>query len=106
LRDPEGNADRRGDLGMLCFNLGRDADAEEHCQQLIRDFPEKAIGYGALADGLLRDSVHVVQDRAKVERAIHILQQAIAYPVEDANDFDVPLRLTKARKLLGTGSIG
>lgn len=43
-----------GDLGMLYFAVGRDAEGEQCCQQLIRTHPDRAVGYVLLSDELLR----------------------------------------------------
>ena len=92
----------RGDLALIYFHLRRDAEAEESCQQLIRDHPERAMGYVTLSDRLLGRRSKAAPDRAKVQRAIDLLEQALAYPVEDAEDFDVASRLATARGLLLT----
>jgi tetratricopeptide (TPR) repeat protein len=104
LPNAEENLNISGDLAMLCFNLRRDAEAEQQCQRLIREHPDRAIGYVSLADGLLRDSFKGAHDPARIQRAIRILEQALAVPVEDAADFDLPSRLAEARRLLSTGT--
>jgi hypothetical protein len=89
-----------GDLAMLHFNLRRDAEGEQLCQQLIRDHPDRAVGYATLEQGLLRDSYRGAPDPTNIRRAIALLEQALAYPVKDVEAFDLPSRLEDARKLL------
>ena len=93
-----------GDLAMLCFNLQRGAEGEDCCQKLIHDHPDRATGYVHLSDGLLRDSFKGAPDPARIRRAIDLLEQALAKPVKDADDFDVASRLAEARKLLLTAA--
>lgn len=104
LPKEEDNLGCPADLAMLCFNLRRDVEAEQHCQRLVRDHPDRAAGYVALADGLLHDSFKGTLDTARVLRAIHSLEQALAYPVKDADDFDLASRLAEARGLLSTAA--
>lgn len=104
LPKEEDNLGCSADLAMLYFNLRRDVEAEQLCQRLVRDHPDRAAGYVALADGLLRDSFKSTLDTARVLRAIHSLEQALAYPVKDADDFDLASRLAEARGLLSTAT--
>lgn len=90
----------RGDLAMLYFHLHREAEAEQCCLELIHDHPDSATGYVDLSDGLLRSSMKGVPDPARCQRAIQILEQALAYPAKDADDYDVSARLADARALL------
>ena len=75
-------------------------EAEEHCRQLIGRHPDFAIGSVTLADGWLREAYRGQPDRAKVQHAIDLLQQALAHSVKDATEFDLPSRLEHARELL------
>jgi hypothetical protein len=102
LPDEEERLENTGDLAMLYFNLQRDAEAEDCCQKLIRDHPDRATGYVHLSDGLLRDSFRGAPDPTRIRRAIDLLEQALAKSVTDAEDFDVASRLTEARDLLST----
>jgi hypothetical protein len=88
-----------GDLGMLYFAVGRDVEAEQHCQQLIRAHPDRAVGYVILSDELLRRFRKGLVGYDQLRRGIQLLEQALAYPVKDADSFDVPARLADARKL-------
>jgi hypothetical protein len=88
------------DLGILYFAVGRDAEGEQCCQQLIRTHPDRAVGYVILSDELLRRFRKGLTGQEELQRGIQLLEQALAYPVKDPEDFDVPARLTDARELL------
>ncbi len=94
-----------GDLARLFFHLQRDAEAEQHCQNLIHDHPDRAVGYVTLSDGLLRSSLKGASDPLRIQRAIRILEQALAYPVKDADDFDLAARLSDAREALSKATV-
>jgi hypothetical protein len=102
--EDEGAASLSGDLGMLLFNLRRDAEAEDHCRRLVMQNPDSAIGYVTLADGWLREAYRGKAAREKTEQAVRLLEQAIARPVKDASHFDLPARLKDARALLSNKS--
>ena len=89
-----------GDLGMLYFTVGRDAEGEQLCQQLIRNYPDSALGYVIWSDELLRRFRKGLTGLDNLRRGIQLLEQALAFPVNDAEDFDVPARLADARELL------
>ncbi|OGV67069.1 MAG: hypothetical protein A3K19_01630 [Lentisphaerae bacterium RIFOXYB12_FULL_65_16] len=84
----------RCDLGRFYFRDGRPQDGEAVLRDLIDDYPHRAQPYGVLADefGLF---AHGQPDYA---RAIEVLELALAYPVEDANDWSIPRRLDDCRK--------
>lgn len=86
----------RGDCGRLLFMAGRRADGEAELLALIRDFPHRACGYVVLSDSLARGTP---ADRA---RSVALLEQALAVPVEDAEDWDIAARLAAARPAAGT----
>ena len=88
-----------GDLGMLYFAVGLDAEAEQCCQQLIRTHPDRAVGYVILSDELLRRLRKGLAGQDQLQRGIQLLEQALAYPVKDPENFDVPARLADAREL-------
>src|SRR5437016_3830581 len=73
LPEEEERLEITGDLAMLYFNLQRDAEAEDCCQKLIRDHPDRATGYVHLSDGLLRDSFRCAPDPTRIGRAIDLL---------------------------------
>jgi hypothetical protein len=88
------------DLGMLYFALGRKTEGEQCCHNLIQAHPNRAAGYVILSDELLRRFREDARDRDHLHRAVQLLEQAMAYPVEDPDDFGVPARLADARELL------
>jgi hypothetical protein len=90
----------QGDLATLYFRTQRIAEGEQCCEQLIRDHPDRAIGYAALSDGLLDGAAKKAPAPVSILRAITVLEQALARPVTDADDFDLPARLAEARQLL------
>lgn len=89
-----------GDLGMLYFAVGRGAEGEQCCEQLIRTHPDRAVGYVNLSDELLRRFRKGLVDHDQLRRGIQLLEEALAYPVKDAESFDVPARLAEARELV------
>ena len=89
-----------GDLAMIYQHLGRDAEAEQCCRSLIQDHPDRAMGYVTLSDGLLWNSFRDTVEQSKIQKAIKVLEQALAIPVTGASDFDISSRLDDAKKLL------
>jgi hypothetical protein len=57
-----------------------------------------------LADGLLGSSFRGTCDPPRIQRAIGVLEAALARPVKDAEDYDVAKRLFDARELLSKAS--
>jgi hypothetical protein len=100
LPEEEHDLNLSGDLAMLYFALHRDAEAERCCQKLIHNHPDCAVGYIVLSDGLIGSSRNRPAPPVRLQRAIELLEAALAYPVKDADDFDVPARLARARALL------
>lgn len=100
LPEDEDRLTRQGDLAMLHFKLGHHLEAEQCCRQIIQEHPECAIGYVTLADGWLRDSWRGAPDPDRINQAIALLEQALAYPVIDAESFNLSKRLTDTRALL------
>lgn len=88
------------DLAMLCFAVGREAEAEQCCQRLTQDHPDRAVGYVVLSDALVHRASTGQDVEADLERALQLLERAAAYPVKDADSFDVSARLKDARELL------
>jgi hypothetical protein len=87
----------RSDLGEFHFLAGENAEGERVFLELIRDHPDRAAGYVRLADlfayGPTPDSEPV--DR---QRAVELLEQALARPVSDAADYDLAKRLAELRE--------
>jgi SEC-C motif len=90
----------QADLATLYFHTQRIAEGEQFCEQMIRDHPDRAVGYAVLSDGLLEKSSKQAPAPVSIQRAIAILEQALARPVSDAEDFDLAKRLTTARELV------
>ncbi|MGM0556815.1 MAG: SEC-C metal-binding domain-containing protein [Myxococcota bacterium] len=63
------------------------ADAEALCNALIEDHPERACGYCTLAD------VYLDADPPRYEEALDVLQRAADEPVEDADAWDLSIRI-------------
>ena len=76
----------RADLGEFHFLAGAPAAGERVLLELIRDHPDRAIGYARLADLFGRGSAPdgTSLDR---ERDRELLEQALAWPVTDAADY-------------------
>lgn len=79
----------RCSLGHLCFCADRAVEGEEVFRSVIRDSPHSSHGYVALSDAL-SDPYNTRQD---IPRAITLLEQALAFPVKDADAWDVDARL-------------
>jgi len=90
----------QGDLAALYFRTQRIAEGEQCCEQLIRDHPDRALGYAVLADSLLDTPPGKTLASDSIESAIIVLEQALARPVTDAEDFDLVERVAEARRLL------
>jgi hypothetical protein len=86
----------RANLGEFYFRAGENAEGEHVLLELIRDHPDRAAGYVRLADvfgyGPTPNSEPI--DR---ERALGLLEQALARPVTDAADYDLEMRLAELR---------
>jgi len=98
---PESDSDLNfsGDLGMLYFAVGREAEGEQWCRRLIETHPDRAVGYVILSDELLRRYRKGEAGREQLDRGIQLLEQALAYPVTDPQNYDVESRLADARTL-------
>ena len=87
----------RTDLGEALFLAGRADEGERVFLQLIDDYPDHPAGYARLADNLgfgLRPGDEPVDK----ERAIALLERALARPVQDPGAWDVRRRLEELRK--------
>ena len=89
-----------GDLSMLHYNVGNREQGDRCCQQLIEKHPNHSAGYVHQSDDLVRRYYKGETDPELLHRAIQILEQALAYPVQDAESWDLVSRLASARKLL------
>lgn len=83
----------RCELAQLFMLQGDRARAEAMLTAVIEAHPQKSAGYANLATALTQRS----DDAADRERAIALLEQALALPVDDAEDWDLALRLQDLR---------
>ncbi len=86
----------RCELGTLLFSAGRCEEGDAALQAVIREHPDQACGYAELSSAL-GCSAYGMPD---YPRAIAILEQALAYPVVDADDWDLGVRLDDLRENL------
>ena len=88
----------RCELGNFLFRAGRCEEGEAALQTIISEHPDQSHGYAYLSDALGCSE----QADADIPRAIALLEQALAYPVVDAADWDLEDRLADLRdKLAG-----
>jgi len=106
LPDEDADLNLSGDMAMLLFDLHRRAEAEQICERLIRNHPDRAAGYVLLSDWLWRQFLNHGRDAPPLERAIHLLERAINVPMRDAEDYDVPARLADLRESLAKAKAG
>jgi len=85
----------RCELGKLLFQAGRCEEGEAALATIIREHPDRSCGYAYLSDEL-GYAKHAEPDEA---RAIALLEQALAYPVVDAADWDIEQRLEDMREV-------
>lgn len=87
----------RADLGEFHFLAGAPVEGERVLLELIRNHPDRAAGYARLADLLGHGPA---PDRTPIdqERAQELLEQALAWPVTDAADYDLERRLAEFRE--------
>ncbi len=83
----------RCDLGRFLFLADRCDEGENILQAVIRAHPEKACGYVVLSDEL---ETHA-RGRSDYSRAIALLEQALSYPVKNADEWDIDKRLADLR---------
>ena len=88
------------DLAQIHFHLQHNAEAEQLCQKLIHDHPDRAVGYVTLADGLRRSFSKNAIDPLRQQQAVRVLERALAFPVKDADDYDLAARLADVRESL------
>ena len=79
----------RAYLGSFHYLAGEPARGEEVLRGLIADRPHRSIGYAYLADALLDP-----------RQGVEVLREALAYPVEDAADYDMAPRLKELERQL------
>jgi len=84
------------DLGDLLVRANRREEGEAELQSVIRNYPHLSQGYVRFAHLILDHS----SGPADTLRAIALLEQALAYPVEDEEQWDVHAELADLRDLL------
>ncbi|MCC7375985.1 MAG: SEC-C domain-containing protein [Verrucomicrobiales bacterium] len=92
-RFPEQAADltMRAKFGLLHMRCGQREVGIQILERLIAEAPDRAVGYVELAEELaFEDPDATDEDR---QRAIRLMEQAIAYPVKDADEWDLEDRL-------------
>ena len=85
----------RGVLGELHFLSGQPEAGEAVFRQIIAEFPKCAAGYVGWSDVLADELSGAKPD---LDRAIALLEQALAVPVEDAEDWVILERLEDLRQ--------
>ena len=84
----------RASLGEFHYLAGNPAEGEKVLKELVADLPHRSVGYAYLSDMLGQARFNVGQDEPRdLDRAIALLEQGLAYPVEDAEDYDLQRRL-------------
>ncbi len=84
----------KASLGEFHYLAAEAQEGEKILTDLIYDYPQCAIGYAYLADMLGAAKYNPTGDApVDLDRAIDLLEKALAYPVEDAADFDLEKRL-------------
>jgi hypothetical protein len=92
----------RCDLARFLFLAGRMEEGEATLQAAIHGYPHRAHGYVTLSDELSA----VGNPRQDISRAIALLEQALAYPVVDAADWDIEVRLDDLRARKASRPVG
>lgn len=95
----------RTDLGHFHFLAGNPSDGEQVLRGVIRDHPERAVGYARLADLLAYGARHA-DEPIDPQKAQKVLEDALARPVMDAARFDLELRLQEIRDSVATAQSG
>ena len=88
-------------LGEFHFLAGRPNEGEKALLRVIQEHPDHAAGYVRLA-GSLGDTPYSWNDGRPLGdvRAIDLLEQAVARPVVDGEDFDLEMVLEDMKQLL------
>ncbi len=94
--DAEVKDELRVHLAQLLCLAGDRARGEGMLQELIGRRPDEAIGYVRLAEALLVDEAEGAR-----ERALELLEQALARPVADAEEWELERRLRDLRRAGG-----
>jgi len=84
------------DLGLFHFLAGNIEDGQRVLLGVIRDNPDRAVGYARLAD-LLAYGPRNGDEPIDPQRARRILEEALSRPVKDAAKYDLETRLQEIR---------
>ena len=84
----------RCELGSLLFLADRCEEGEAVLQSIIREYPALSCGYAELSTAM----GYTTHGTPNYPRAIAILEQALAFPVVDAEDWDLEVRLDDFRE--------
>ena len=90
----------RCELGGILFQADRSEEGVAALEAIIREHPDRSCGYAELST-VLGYSTQATPD---YPRAIAILEQALAYPVVDAADWDLEVRLDDFREKMQSPS--
>ncbi len=86
----------KASLGEFHYLAAEAQEGEKILTDLINDYPQLAIGYAYLADMLGSAQYNPNADAPfDLDRAINLLEKALAYPVEDARAYDLEERLNR-----------
>ena len=89
------------DIATLHFRSGHEEEGERLFREIIRDRPDDAQGYVRLADELGAFRAAADTRPVNCDRAIALLEKALARPVTDADDWDLADRLEDLRRETG-----
>ncbi len=88
--------------GEFLFLCGEVVEGEEVLTALIKNRPHRSVGYAYLADMFGEARFNVGKESPRnLDKAIAILHQGLAYPVEDAEDYGIDKRLAWFKEALG-----
>ncbi len=86
-------------LGEFHYLAGEPSKGEKVLLDLIAERPHRSAGYAYLSDMLGNPRFNTDRETPQdLPRAIAVLEQGLAYPVEDAEDFDLEKRLDSFRE--------
>lgn len=92
----------RADLGEFLYLAGRPEEGERALRDLIHDRPDESQGYARLAD-MLAYGGRKNGPPLDLEGAIRVLEEALARPTEDADDFSLDDRLDELKRMTEAG---
>ncbi len=91
----------RASLGEFLYLAGKHLEGEKVLNELIAEHPDRAIGYACFSDMLGDARYHLDHDEPRdLSRAVEVLEKGLAYPVQDAADYNLDKRLLRFREVL------